>query len=225
MLPALLSDRLHLCSTLALIEKKATGIRSAAIGLRAGRMNMATYVTFKTTKGDFKAELFMDTLPVTSSNFADLAKTGFYDGLSFHRVINGFMCQFGCPNSKDPQSPRAGTGGPPPGSTFTTPDGKTITRQGGNIPDELVGEFSNEPMTLSMANTGQPNSGGSQIFINTKHNSFLDYFDNSTPSKHPVFGKVVEGEDVVRSIETVQTGAGDKPVEPVVVETIVVTED
>lgn len=203
----------------------ATGIRSAAIGLRAGRMNMATYVTFKTTKGDFKAELFMDTLPVTSSNFADLAKTGFYDGLSFHRVINGFMCQFGCPNSKDPQSPRAGTGGPPPGSTFTTPDGKTITRQGGNIPDELVGEFSNEPLTISMANTGQPNSGGSQIFINTKHNSFLDYFDNSTPSKHPVFGKVVEGEDVVRSIETVQTGAGDKPVEPVVVETIVVTED
>lgn len=203
----------------------ATGIRAAVTGLRASRMNMATYATFKTTKGDFKAELFMDTLPITSSNFADLSKTGFYDGLTFHRVINGFMCQFGCPNSKDPQSPRAGTGGPPPGSTFTTPDGKTITRQGGNIPDELVGEFSNEPLTLSMANTGSPNSGGSQIFINTKHNSFLDYFDTSTPSKHPVFGKVVEGEDVVRSIETVQTGPGDKPAEPVVVETIVITED
>ena len=127
----------------------------------------------------------MDKLPITSSNFADLAKTGFYDGLTFHRVINGFMCQFGCPLSKDPKSPRAGTGGPPPGSTYTTPDGKTITRDGGNIPDELVGEFSNLPMTLSMANTGQPNSGGSQIFVNTKHNSFLDYFDSSTPSKHP----------------------------------------
>jgi len=88
-----------------------------------------------------------------------------------------------------------------------------------------VGEFSNEPGTLSMANTGMPNSGGSQIFINTKHNSFLDYFDNSTPSKHPVFGKVVEGMEVVKSIEAVQTGPGDKPVEPVVVETIVITED
>ena len=135
------------------------------------------------------------------------------------------MCQFGCPHSKDPKSPRAGTGGPPPGSTYTLPDGTSIERKGGNIPDELIEPLSNLPMTLSMANTGQPNSGGSQIFINTKHNSFLDYFDNSTPSKHPVFGKVVEGMEVVKSIEAVQTGPGDKPVEPVVVETIVITED
>ena len=76
-----------------------------------------------------------------------------------------------------------------------------------------------------MANTGQPNTGGSQIFINTKHNSFLDYFDNSTPSKHPVFGKVVEGMDIVLDIEGTQTGPGDKPVEPVVVTTIEITED
>jgi cyclophilin family peptidyl-prolyl cis-trans isomerase len=180
--------------------------------------------TFKTSKGDFTAELFMDKLPITSSNFADLAKTGFYDGLTFHRVISGFMCQFGCPNSKDPKSPRAGTGGPPPGSTFTTPSGETITRDGGNIPDELVAEISNEPGTLSMANTGMPNSGGSQIFINTKHNSFLDYFDSSSPSKHPVFGRVIEGMDVVTSIEKTPTGPGDKPVEPVVVTTIEITE-
>ena len=186
---------------------------------------MSTYATFKTSKGDFKAELFVDKLPITGSNFADLAKTGFYDGLTFHRVIKGFMCQFGCPHSKDPRSPRAGTGGPVPGSTYTTPDGTTITRQGGNIPDELIEPISNEPMTLSMANTGQPNSGGSQIFINTKHNSFLDYFDTSTPSKHPVFGKVVEGQDIVMAIEGVQTGPGDKPVDPVVVTTIEITED
>ena len=151
--------------------------------------------------------------------------TGFYDGLSFHRVIRGFMCQFGCPNSKAPRSPAAGTGGPPPGSSYTTPDGQTITRNGGNIPDELVGEFSNEVGTLSMANTGMPNSGGSQIFINTKHNSFLDYFDTSTPSKHPVFGKVIEGMDIVKAIESTPTGPGDKPIEPVVVSTIEITED
>ena len=135
------------------------------------------------------------------------------------------MCQFGCPNSADPKSPRAGTGGPPPGSTYTTPDGKTITRDGGNIPDELLAEISNLPMTISMANTGQPNSGGSQIFINTKHNAFLDYFDASSPSKHPVFGKVIEGDDIVTAIEKTKTGPGDRPIESVVVSTIEITED
>jgi len=206
---------------------RTAGIHRAALlsSPRSSRMYMSTYATFKTSKGDFKAELFMDKLPITSSNFADLAKTGFYDGLTFHRVINNFMCQFGCPNSKDPASPRAGTGGPPAGSTFTTPDGTVITRQGGNIPDELVGEISNEPGTISMANTGMPNSGGSQIFINTVHNDFLDYFNKRTPSAHPVFGKVVEGMDIVKSIESTPTGQGDKPIEPVVVSTIEITED
>ena len=145
--------------------------------------------TFKTSMGDFTAELYADKLPITAGNFADLAKTGFYDGLSFHRVISGFMCQFGCPNSANPQSPIAGTGGPPGNTQYTLPDGSVIQRDGGgNIPDELVGEISNEVGTISMANTGAPNSGGSQFFLNTKHNAFLDYFDNSTPSKHPVFG-------------------------------------
>ncbi len=78
------------------------------------------------------------------------------------------MCQFGCPNSADPNSPRAGTGGPKGGTSFSLPDGTSVTRSGGgNIPDELLAEISNEPGTLSMANTGAPNSGGSQIFINT----------------------------------------------------------
>lgn len=180
---------------------------------------------FKTSKGNFDVELFMDKLPVTSSNFVDLSKTGYYDGLTFHRVIQGFMCQFGCPHSKDPNSPIAGTGGPAAGSSYSLPDGTTIKRDGGgNIPDELVAEISNGVGTISMANTGMPNSGGSQIFINTKNNSFLDYFDNSTPSKHPVFGKVVDGMDIVKDIEGVRTDGRDKPIEPVVVETIEIIE-
>ena len=78
-------------------------------------------------------------------NFKDLAKTGFYEGLTFHRVIPNFMNQFGCPLSKDPKSPRAGTGGPEGGTSFETADGQTITRNGGgNIPDELTSKFSNE---------------------------------------------------------------------------------
>ena len=163
--------------------------------------------TFDTSKGSFTVEIFRDEMPVTAQNFIDLAENGFYNGLHFHRVIDGFMIQFGCPHSSDPASPRCGTGGPPHG---------TIT-------DEFLDDakFTNEPGTLSMANTGRPNSGGSQFFINTAHNSYLDWFAPG-PSKHPVFGKVVDGLDVVTSIEKTPTDAGDRPVEPVRVNSITV---
>lgn len=176
---------------------------------------------FTTSLGEFSAELYQDKMPITVANFVDLAKTGYYDGMTFHRVIPNFMNQFGCPYSKDPKSSRAGTGGPEGGTSFTTAAGDSITRNGGgNIPDEFEAEISNEPGTLSMANTGQPNTGGSQFFINTVHNSFLDWFDKSTPSKHPVFGKVTEGMDIVTKINTTPTGPGDKPKTPVVMEKI-----
>jgi cyclophilin family peptidyl-prolyl cis-trans isomerase len=153
--------------------------------------------TFETSLGNFTVELFLDQMPITAGNFVELAKSGFYDGLHFHRVIKNFMIQFGCPHSKDAASPRAGTGGPP----------------SGNIKDEFTVKLSNEPMTLSMANTGRPNSGGSQFFINTKHNSFLDWFSPGD-SKHPVFGKITSGEDVVRKIEATPTDGSDRPQTP-----------
>ena len=156
--------------------------------------------TFKTSLGDIEVELFVDKMPKTAGNFIKLAKEGFYDGLHFHRVINKFMIQFGCPNSKDPKSPRAGTGNSPYGT----------------IEDEHPenAKISNEPGTLSMANTGRPNSGSCQFFINTVHNSYLDGF---TPgqSKHPVFGKVTKGMDVVKKIETAPTDPGDRPSTPI----------
>jgi len=163
---------------------------------------------FDTSLGSFTAEIYLDKMPVTAKNFLDLAKSGFYDGLHFHRVIKGFMIQFGCPHSKDPNSPRAGTGGPPHGT----------------IPDEHppAQKLSNEPMTLSMANTGRPNSGGSQFFINATHNAYLDWFSPG-PSKHPVFGKIVDGQDVVKKIETTPTAAGDRPKTPVQVQKITVS--
>ena len=104
------------------------------------------------------------------------------------------MNQFGCPYAKDPNSSRAGTGGPDAGTKFKSCDGKEYTRnRSGSIPDE-VGQphqkITNAPGTLSMANTGQPESGGSQFFINVNANTFLDWFDRSTESAHPVFGKV-----------------------------------
>ena len=93
----------------------------------------------------------------------------------------------------------------------------------GNIPDELVDKTSNEPGTLSMANTGQPNSGGSQFFVNTVHNNYLDWFTPG-PSKHPVFGKVTEGMDVVKQIESTPTDGGDRPKTPVQMVRVTVAE-
>jgi cyclophilin family peptidyl-prolyl cis-trans isomerase len=155
-------------------------------------------VTFDTSEGTFQAELYLDQMPITAGNFIKLAQSGFYDGLHFHRIIPNFMLQFGCRYSSDPNSPRAGTGDSPLG----------------NIKDEFTTKLSNEPGTLSMANTGAPNSGGSQFFVNTVHNAYLDWFNNQTPSKHPVFGKVTVGMDVVKKIETQGSRSG-KPSKPV----------
>ena len=152
-----------------------------------------------TSLGDIKVELFTDKMPKTAENFIKLAKSGFYDGLHFHRVIDGFMLQFGCPHSKDPQSPLAGTGDAPHG---------TIKDE--HPPDA---KLSNEPGTLSMANTGAPNSGSCQFFINTVKNDYLDWFSPG-PSKHPVFGKVIAGMDVVKKIEKTKTD-DDWPITPV----------
>ncbi|HEU5060627.1 MAG TPA: peptidylprolyl isomerase [Kofleriaceae bacterium] len=153
-----------------------------------------------TSLGTIRVELFTDLMPKTAGNFIQLAKSGFYDGLHFHRVINNFMLQFGCPHSKDPNSPRAGTGNAPHGT----------------IEDEHPqnAKLSNEPGTLSMANTGRPNSGSCQFFINTVHNAYLDWFTPG-PSKHPVFGKVISGMDVVKKIESSPTNSQDRPITPV----------
>merc|ERR1719183_3039371 len=123
--------------------------------------------TFETSMGNIRCEIFLSQMPRTASNFIDLAKSGFYNGLHFHRVIPDFMDQFGCPYSKDPNSRRAGTGGPPDGTFKNLKTGGTERRfNGGNIQDENISRDSNAPGTLSMANTGSPNSGGSQFFLN-----------------------------------------------------------
>jgi cyclophilin family peptidyl-prolyl cis-trans isomerase len=165
--------------------------------------------TFDTTLGSFTAEIFLDQMPITAGNFIKLAKQGFYNGLHFHRVIEGFMIQFGCEFSKDPNSPRCGTGGSPLG----------------RVQDEHppAHKISNEPGTLSMANTGAPNSGGAQFFINTANNARLDWFTPG-PSKHPVFGKVVSGLDVVKKVESTKTNQNDRPMTPVMMNSVTITE-
>jgi cyclophilin family peptidyl-prolyl cis-trans isomerase len=156
--------------------------------------------TCETSLGTFEIELYTDKMPLTAGNFIKLAKSGFYDGLHFHRVIKGFMAQFGCPHSRDPKSPYAGTG--------DGPDGPIQDEHPANA------KLSNEPGTLSMANVGEPNTGSCQFFINTVHNKYLDWFTPG-PSKHPVFGKVTRGMDVLSKIEATPTDTEDRPRTPV----------
>jgi peptidylprolyl isomerase len=142
-------------------------------------MTKNTQVALETTKGTITLELFSQTMPLTAGNFERLVRKGFYDGVIFHRVIPQFMIQGGDPTG-------TGMGGP-----------------GYTIKDEFSKPNKNVRGTLSMANAG-PNTGGSQFFINTVNNSFLD-------TKHPVFAKVISGMDVVDAISEVERNRADKP--------------
>mmetsp|Transcript_55020 Transcript_55020/g.143188 ORF Transcript_55020/g.143188 Transcript_55020/m.143188 type:complete len:201 (-) Transcript_55020:117-719(-) len=178
--------------------------------------------TFETTMGNIEAEIYLDRVPITASSFIDLCQSGFYEGVHFHRVIPGFMNQFGCPNAKDPKSRRAGTGGPPDGKFKNLKTGGMEKRSnGGNIKDENISRDTNAPGTLSMANTGSPNSGGSQFFMNVADNRNLDWFSPGQ-SKHPVFGKITKGMDVAVAISKVKT-RDDNPVQPICMKRITVT--
>jgi peptidylprolyl isomerase len=157
---------------------------------------------FETNKGTIEIELYDDAMPITAGNFMKLVNEGFYDGIKFHRIIDGFMIQGGDPITKTDEVARYGTGGP-----------------GYSIPDEhIVGEkLSNIRGSLSMANSG-PDSGGSQFFINLTDNTRLDFDKPPLESKHPVFGQVIAGMDVIDVIASVATGPSDIPLEAVVIE-------
>jgi len=150
----------------------------------------------KTNLGEIKLELFLEDAPNTVENFKKLSNQGFYDGTRFHRIIKDFMIQGGDPLTKDVSlKDRWGTGGP--GYAFD---------------DEIHSNNYNDEGTISMANAG-PNTNGSQFFINTKDNNFLD-------TKHTVFGKVIEGMEIVRQIEKIPTDASDRPTEDVIIENV-----
>src|SRR3954468_7459018 len=149
-------------------------------------MKPGTYARFETSMGDFTVELFEAQVPNTVGNFVKLAEKDFYNGVIFHRVIDGFMIQGGDPT---------GTGRGGPGYQFA---------------DEIHPQLKHttEGM-LSMANAG-PNTNGSQFFITLTATPHLD-------GRHAVFGKVVEGMDIVRKIGKTPTKAGDRPVTDVTI--------
>ena len=154
-------------------------------------------VTITMQNGDvIKAELYPDIAPNTVNNFISLIKKGFYDGLSFHRVIYNFMLQGGCPNS-------TGTGGP-----------------GYHIKGEFsMNGFKNDLKhtagVLSMARTMIPDSAGSQFFIMHKNAPHLD-------GQYAAFGKVIEGMDVVNAIAETDTDFSDRPLDPQIMQSVTV---
>jgi len=149
-----------------------------------GEEDEGAKVLLETSMGNITIQLYSD-MPITTGNFLSLDEKGFYDGVIFHRIIDGFMIQGG-----DPEG--TGMGGP-----------------GYTIEDEFTDNNRNDRGTIAMANAG-PNTGGSQFFINLVDNNFLD-------DKHPAFGKVIEGMDVVDKISKVETDSNDRPLEEVVI--------
>ena len=167
-------------------------------------------IRFTTNMGVFIAEMFEDKVPETTKNFIDLTEKGYYNGLIFHRVIDGFMIQGGCPNVRfeDPKDVnkepvvkgRPGTGGP-----------------GYQIKDEFHPDLVHDSEgILSMANAG-PNTGGSQFFVTLAATPWLD-------GHHAVFGRVVEGMEVVREIGHIPTMPGDMPRYFIIMEKVEVIE-
>jgi len=153
-----------------------------------------TVAIIKTNMGTIEVELFAEQTPKTVENFVGLAEKGYYNGIIFHRVIKDFMLQAGDPTG-------TGSGG----ASFW----------GGKFEDEFVSDLKHDtPGMLSMANAG-PNTNGSQFFITLVPTPWLD-------GKHTVFGKVINGMDVVYAIGKVETVAGDKPVDEVVMEEVII---
>ncbi len=144
--------------------------------------------------GTIEAELYPHIAPNTVNNFISLANSGFYDGLTFHRIIKDFMIQGGDPNGN-------GSGGP----------GYSI--KGEFTKNKFKNDLKHTEGVLSMARSQNKNSGGSQFFIMTKDSPHLD-------GQYAAFGKIIKGIDIVHEIENTKTGNNDKPEKDIVIECI-----
>lgn len=170
-------------------------------------MDITTMIILHTNFGDISVDLDFEKAPVTAANFEQYVKEGFYDGVIFHRVINGFMIQ---------------GGGFEPGMV------QKETRD--PIENEADNGLSNSTCTLAMARTMDPHSASAQFFINVSENTFLDHTAKTTEGwGYAVFGKVVDGKDVVNKIKGVSTtmraGHQDVPAEDVIIESAEIVED
>ncbi len=177
----------------SILETNQNPVKNPAGSNGASKMNI---ITIKTNFGEIQFETYDIDAPKTVQNFITLTEKGFYDGLTFHRVIKGFMIQGGDPNGN-------GTGGP-----------------GYQFEDELNPNTESykagyKKGVVAMANAG-PNTNGSQFFIMLE--------DYPLPNNYTIFGKVIKGQEVVDAIGSVQTGANDKPLKPVIMEKVTVVK-
>jgi len=179
----------------------------AADGSSANQGEKTVTVRMETSKGTIVLELDAEKAPATVANFLEYARAGFYDGTLFHRVIPGFMIQGG---GFEPGMKQKKTRAP--------------------IKNEADNGLANKTGTIAMARTSDPHSATAQFFINVKDNDFLNYRAPTTQGwGYCVFGRVVDGMDVVHAIEQVATGQrgmhGDVPLEDVVIRKVTVVED
>jgi len=173
-------------------EKKEPGMSTEAKG---GKKDVAV---LKTTMGTIVFEFLPDVAPKMVENFRELATSGFYNGTTFHRVINGFMIQGGDPLSKDNDPTNDGTGSGPR-----------------KMPAEFTTKYTHVRGMVSTARANDPNSGSCQFFIVQKDAHSLD-------NKYTIFGKVLEGMDIVDKISTVPKDQRDRPLKNVVMETVTI---
>jgi peptidyl-prolyl cis-trans isomerase B (cyclophilin B) len=164
------------------------------------------HVTIATTVGQMTLELDADNAPKTVENFLDYANSGFYDGTIFHRVINNFMIQ---------------------GGGFTADMAQKPTQA--PVDNEANNGLKNERGTIAMARTQDPHSATAQFFLNVQDNDFLNHTgENMQGWGYTVFGKITQGEEVLDKIRCVQTGSQgghqDVPTDPIIIESISVTE-
>ena len=166
----------------------------AAAALCAGSAAFAQKVRLATSAGDIVVELDAAKAPKSVANFVQYVKAGHYDGTIFHRVIPNFMIQ---------------------GGGMTADMKQKETRA--PIPLESRNGLLNQRGTIAMARTADPNSATAQFFINVKDNDFLNQAQARDGNGYAVFGKVIEGMDVVDKIRVTPTGPGDVPVQPIVI--------
>lgn len=183
-------------ASLALDEEKSA--KPKAADKESAMEQKQQVAVIETTMGTITFELLPDVAPKMVENFTELANSGFYNGTTFHRVINGFMIQGGDPLSKDDNPANDGTGAGPR-----------------KMPAEFTTKYSHTRGMVSTARSGDPDSGSCQFFIVQKDSKFLD-------NKYTIFGRVIDGMDVVDKISLVKKDQRDRPLENVVMTSVTV---
>lgn len=205
--PMLMLGLLVACQSVALPEVVPTACPTAAPTAAEATeiLDLATSARVETTLGTFTIDLLDDAAPIATANFVALARCGFYEGITFHRVLAGFVAQAGDPNTRENRGDFEGLGTGGPGYGFAI-----------ELPPE---GFNYDHYTIAMANSGRPNSNGSQFFI-----CLTDLGDADLARTYSIIGRVIDGTEVVEAIGSVEVNdpAFGVPIDPVVINRIAV---